>query len=229
MQYYPLFLDVRGKKCVVVGGGGVGARKAGTLARAGGVVTVVSLHFSRRLNTLAETLPITLTQKSYDPSDLTSAFIVIAATDSRTLNRRVREDARRDNILCNIIDQPETSDFLVPAVVNQGDLSIAVSTTGKSPALAKHLRKELAKTFGPEYARFLVLMGNLRQALLHEDHNPEGHKTIFRELIHRGVIELIRDGGHDQIDSILYEVTGKAYRVEDLMAGFSDKTNTDHT
>lgn len=233
MRYYPLFLDVSGKKCLIAGGGKVGTRKAQTLCRCGAKVTVVSPLFSEPLMEFAQRHPLTLKKKAYETADLEGAFLIIAATGDRLLNQAIRNDAKRMKILCNIADQPEESDFIVPSVVSRGDLSVAVSTSGKSPALAKKLRKELEKAFGWEYGPSLTLLGRLREKLLSESHDPEGHKAIFEALVHNGLTELIREGNLDRIETLLYEATGNAYRIEELISkeelkpqGGSVDTNT---
>ncbi|MBU0992403.1 MAG: bifunctional precorrin-2 dehydrogenase/sirohydrochlorin ferrochelatase [Proteobacteria bacterium] len=224
MRYYPVFLDVMGKHCLVIGGGKVGTRKAKMLFRCGAIVTAVSPVFSETLTTFAEQHPLILKKKEYDRSDIEAAFIVVATTDDKALNLRIKNDAETLNILCNISDQPEESDFLVPSVVSRGDLSIAISTNGKSPALAKKLRQDLEKEFGSEYAEFLSLMGNLREKLLHESHDPDTHRTIFEDLIQKGLLDLIRKGNTAKVDSLLYEATGKAYRMSDLIFDSQSKS-----
>lgn len=218
MRYYPVFLDVSGKKCLVAGGGRVGTRKAKMLFKCGAQVTVISLEFSSQLTEFAKTHPVTLKNKAYEEADTEKAFLVIAATGDRALNLKIKNDANHLNILCNIADQPEESDFLVPSVVNRGDLSIAISTSGKSPALAKKLREDLEKAFGWEYASGLMLLGRLREKLLQESHDPEGHKTIFEILVHQGLIQLLREGALERVETLLYEATGKAYKLTDFIS-----------
>ena len=217
MRYYPLCLDISGRKCLVAGGGKVGERKAKMLFRCGAQVTVVSPLFAEGIIAFARLHSLTLREKTYETSDMEGAFLVIAATGNRALNRSIREDARRFNILCNIADQPEESDFILPSVVNRGDLSVAISTSGKSPALAKKLKEEVDRIIGWEYGIGVTLLGRLRQRLLSESHDPDGHKAVFDALLQQGLIELIREGNRERIERVLYQATGTAYRLEELI------------
>lgn len=217
MRYYPVNLDIQDRGCLVLGGGAVGTRKVLTLLNCGARVTVVSPDATERLIGLSENQEIIWKQRAYRSPDLDGMFLVIGATDDKTLNRSVYEDAKRLNILCNIADRPEVCNFILPAIVNRGDLIIAISTSGKSPAFAKQLRLEMADRFGEEYAEFLTLMGAIRKQLLKEDHASEVHKPIFEQLISRGLIDLIRKGEKAGIDSLLVEILGSEYSYRRLI------------
>ncbi|WP_157067423.1 precorrin-2 dehydrogenase/sirohydrochlorin ferrochelatase family protein [Desulfosarcina cetonica] len=180
MRYYPINLDIQGRPCLVVGGGRVGARKVKTLLQCGGAVTVVSPEATAGLATLAADGQIVLKQRSYRSSDMEGQFLVIGATDDEALNRRIHADAERFHILCNIADRPAICNFTLPAIVRRGDFMMAVSTAGKSPAFAKHIRQRLESEFGPEYGTLLELMGAIRTKLLAEAHAPEAHKPYSR-------------------------------------------------
>lgn len=217
MRYYPVNLDIKNRACLVIGGGGVGTRKVKTLVDCGAVVTVVSLEVSGQVEKMAAAGLITLEKRAYRASDLTGKFLVIGATDDEALNRRIHADAEDLNTLCNIADRPEICNFILPAIVNRGDLVLAVSTSGKSPAYAKKMRKDLEKQFGEEYEPFLRLMGAIRERLLKEEHAPEAHKPLFKKLIHAGLLDLIKAGLTEQIDALLQEVLGKGYRYDELV------------
>ncbi len=217
MRYYPVNLDIHNRACLVVGGGSVGARKAATLLRAGAKVTVVSLQVHIRVETLAEKDAIALKKRPYRTSDLEGMFLVIGATDDEDLNLRISSDAERANMLCNIADQPEKCNFILPAIVNRGDLILAISTSGKSPAFAKKLREEFEMRFGEEYAEFLRLMGAARKKLLARAHAPEAHKPLFEKLIQEDLIGLIREGKTEEIDTLLRQVLGRGFEVESLL------------
>jgi precorrin-2 dehydrogenase/sirohydrochlorin ferrochelatase len=211
MKYYPVNLDIRGQSCLVVGGGAVGTRKVKTLLDCGAAVTVVSPKVSDPLSALAGENRISLKQRPYRTSDLDGVFLVIGATDHKDLNRAIFDDARKQGKLCNIADQPDLCNFILPSVIERGDLIIAISTSGKSPAFARKLRKQLEAQFGPEYAGFLKLMGAVRKILLKQSRDPEAHRQIFESLIDQGLLESIRDGGKDQIDKILISVLGPGH------------------
>ena len=219
MKYYSVNLDIRNRACLVVGGGGVGSRKVKTLVDCGAEVTVVSLDTSAKLEQMAADGLIVLEKRAYQPSDLQGKFLVIGATDNEVLNRRIHKDAENLNTLCNIADRPEICNFILPAIVNRGDLVLAISTSGKSPAYAKTLRKELEKQYGAEYEPFLRLMGAIRKQLLAEKHEPEAHKPLFEKLIAGGLLDLIRENRPEQIDALLLEVLGKGYRYQELING----------
>ena len=219
MKYYPVNLDIRNRNCLVVGGGAVGTRKVKTLIECGGIVTVVSPQASATLEQMAADGVITLVSRDYRTSDMEDTFLVIGATDDETLNRQVHADAEARNTLCNIADRPEICNFILPAIVNRGDLVLAVSTSGKSPAYAKKVRKELEKQFGAEYEPFLRLMGAIRERLLREKHEPEAHKPLFERMINAGLLDLVRENETEQIDTLLREVLGKGYRYHELING----------
>jgi len=163
--YYPVFLRIHKKKCVVVGGGRVALRKVRMLLDCGGEVKVVSSTFHFNLLRLAEKKAIRLIQRDYEPGDLTGAAIVVAATDKQEINRRVAEEAKRVRALVNVVDDPEPSSFILPSYFRKGGLTLAVSTGGTSPALARKIKTELQKNFGKEYATLLLLIGEIRSSL----------------------------------------------------------------
>jgi precorrin-2 dehydrogenase/sirohydrochlorin ferrochelatase len=217
MKYYPIHLDIKNRNCLIVGGGAVGTRKVNTLLECGAHVTVVSPDPTPHLAQLASGGSITLKKRTYRSDDLTDMFLVIGATDDEILNRQVSEDAERAQILCNIADRPEVCNFILPSIVRRGDLVITISTSGKSPALAKHLRQKLETQFGREYADFLILMGAIRQKLLSKAHEPEAHKALFNQLIDSDLIQLMQAGKTEEINSLLYKILGKGYKIETLI------------
>ncbi|MFO7715873.1 bifunctional precorrin-2 dehydrogenase/sirohydrochlorin ferrochelatase [Desulfosarcina sp.] len=217
MRYYPINLDIRDRRCLVVGGGRVGTHKVDTLITCGAVVTVVSPEASPTLVQLAAEKSIILEQRPYRSSDVEGMFLVIGATDDQTLNRQINADAERHNLLCNIADRPEICNFILPAIVQRGDFVLAISTAGKSPAFAKHIRKRLETQFGPEYGTLLDLMGAIRAKLLAEAHAPEAHKPLFEKLIAGDLLTLIKDKKTARIDQLLEHVLGAGYRFDQLM------------
>lgn len=217
MKYYPVNLDVNGRNVLVVGGGGVGGRKVKTLLACGARVRVVSHEVTPQLRELADSGAITWFARGYRESDLAGMFLVIGATDDEPLNRQVSEDAHRLNMLCNIADRPASCNFILPAIVQRGDLVIAISTSGQSPAFAKKLRKDLEKQFGEEYREFLQIMGAVREKLLAEAHEPEAHKPLFETLIDRGLLARIKERDKDGIDRLFLEILGTGYEMDQLI------------
>ena len=217
MKYYPVNLNIQNRHCLVVGGGGVGTRKVIALLDCGARVTVVSPDPTPRLQELAAMGSIQLEKRSYRSDDINKMFLVIGATDDENLNRQISKDAERVNILCNIADRPEVCNFILPAIVRRGDLAITISTSGKSPAMAKRLRLELETQFGEEYADLLRLMGAIRDKLLSQAHEPEAHKALFNQLIYKDLIGLIKAGNTQDINALLHDVLGEGYKIEELI------------
>ena len=225
MKYYPINLNIHNRNCLVVGGGGVGTRKVITLLDCGARVTVVSPDPTPRLKKLAAEGSIQLKERSYRSDDVDQVFLVIGATDDENLNRQISKDAERVKILCNIADRPDVCNFILPAIVRRGDLAITISTSGKSPALAKRLRLDLQTQFGEEYADLLRLMGAIRDKLLRQAHEPEAHKALFNQLIDKDLIGLIKANNTKDINALLHEVLGEGFNIEDLLPEFCMKIN----
>lgn len=202
---------------MVVGGGCVGRRKVKTLLKCGAKVTVVCPQAEAELAELAQSGMIALKQRSYCSADMDGLFLVIGATNDEKLNIRISKEAEGHNILYNIADRPEACNFILPALVCRGDLMIAISTSGKSPAFAKKLRKELEREFGQEYAVFLTLMGAIRKELLKPGHAPLKHKRLFERLIDSGIIEMLTEKREQEIDRVLGEILGEGYEFKALL------------
>jgi precorrin-2 dehydrogenase/sirohydrochlorin ferrochelatase len=218
MKYYPVNLDIRNRRCLVVGGGNVATRKVNTLLECGAMVTVVALEVTDPLVDLAGDKKITLKRRHYQSADLNGMFLIIAATDREEINWRIHSDAERIGKLCNVVDRPESCNFILPSVVNRGDLIIAISTSGSSPAFAKKMRLELEKQFGEEYAEFLRVMRAVReQLLIQKENEPEAHKPIFEKLIDKGLLEMIRNGKKEDANHLLFKVLGKGYSLDSLI------------
>ena len=217
MRYYPVHLDIQNRDCLVVGGGAVGTRKVVTLLDCGANVTVISPDASDQLRGFAASGLIKLKERSYRCGDLDGMFLVIGATDDERLNRQISKDADGLNTLCNIADRPKVCNFILPSIVQRDDLVITISTSGKSPALAKKLRKTLEKQFGEEYGVFLKLMGAIRQKLLKQSHEPEAHKHLFEQLIAADLIDMVKEEKTEGINARLLEILGPGFRFEELM------------
>jgi precorrin-2 dehydrogenase/sirohydrochlorin ferrochelatase len=217
MRYYPVNLDVKDRRCLVVGGGAVGLRKVRTLLSCGARVTVVSPEAGSALQELAATGKIIWHRRDYRAADLEETFLVIGATDSEAINQQISSDALSRNVLCNIADRPAACNFILPAIIAQGDLVLTVSTSGKSPAFARHLRKELEGQFGQEYKTLLELMGAIRSRLLAEAHAPEAHKPLFEGLIKGGLLARIRERDTNGVNRLLFDILGEGYEVERLI------------
>ena len=192
--YYPIYLDIENRDVVIIGGGNVCARKAETMMKYGARVTVVSPEFTDEIEGWAREGCLALRRKLYDESDLDGANIVIASTDVQSINEQIAADCRRRRIPVNVVDVTPLCEFIVPAILEKGSVTVAISTGGKSPALARTLKEDLSRTIGPEYPEVNDLLGTLREnakAVLPTDLD---RKRFFDGIIARGILELLREG-----------------------------------
>ncbi|AMX84601.1 siroheme synthase [Geobacillus subterraneus] len=178
---YSVILQVRGRRAVVVGGGKVAARKIRGLLEAGADVVMIAPKAEPELQALAAAGTIGWCIKTFAPGDLDGAFLVIAATNDRGVNEAVAQAAAPGQLV-NVVDDPERCDFHVPAVVRRGPLTIAVSTEGASPAVARRIRRELEEQYGEEYGPYLEFLQRARDIVLREVDDVEGRKRLFRAL-----------------------------------------------
>lgn len=219
MRYYPVYLDMRGRKALVVGGGAVGSRKAATLLRAGARVTVVSPRARQALQDLAGEGRLTWHARPYRSADMEDTFLVFSATDDPGVNRQIEADAARHGVLSNFAETPERGHFLLPAVVERGDLLISISTSGASPAVARRLRQALEAHFGEEYGPFLRILGNVREYVLVREHAPEAHKQLFERLIDGGLLALVKADDRNGMEALLKSVLGDDVDTRPLLSG----------
>jgi precorrin-2 dehydrogenase / sirohydrochlorin ferrochelatase len=186
MSLLPIFLKLRSRKCLVVGGGNVAESKIESLLLSQADVHVVAPDVNANVAGLARAGKIAWQQKSFDPADLDGAFLVIAATNVPEVNHLVYHLAEERSILCNAVDDPEHCHFYYGAVVRRGPLQIAVSTGGLSPALAQRLRRELEKQFGPEYEAWLEYLGAMRDLIRASVADEQLRKEQLHELVKHG-------------------------------------------
>lgn len=163
--YYPIFLNIKGKRCVVIGGGEVALRKVKMLLECEADITVISPEFHQEISRLSKEKEIHLIQREYKAGDVKDAMIAIVCTDMKKVNRKVVDEAKKAGVLVNVADNPESSDFITPSFFRRGNLTVAVSTAGVSPALARKIRTKLEKDFGEEYASLLSLIGEVRSTM----------------------------------------------------------------
>jgi precorrin-2 dehydrogenase/sirohydrochlorin ferrochelatase len=187
MHCYQIALLLENRPCLVVGAGRIAERKIGSLLEAGGKVRVVALEAVPEVAELAKTGQIELHLREYIPADLDQAFVVIVATNDAALNSRVSAECHQRGILVNVVDQPALCSFYVPAVIERGPISIAISTSGASPALTKHLRMLLEDTVGEEYGRLSALMhelrGEVKAAFAEQSERAEAWERLLRSEI----------------------------------------------
>jgi len=192
--YYPLFADLEGRRCVVVGGGLIAQRKVAMLLRCGASVTVVSPAVTPKLSTYAQRGRIRHLSRRVRPGDLRGAWLVYAATDDQHINEQVYRTATRLRIFTNVVDQKPLCSFIAPAIFTRGSLTVAVSTGGVSPSLSKKIRDELAQRVGTEYMPLLRLLANLRGIAKRRLPHYEDRKRFFDQIVRGHVIELVRAG-----------------------------------
>jgi precorrin-2 dehydrogenase/sirohydrochlorin ferrochelatase len=211
LKYYPVFLDIRDKKCVIVGGGEVAARKAERLLDCGAKVFVISPKVSPALAVLKEKKIISHIASKYSGDLINGAAIVIGATDDEKTNAAISLDARRQGIPVNIVDDPQKCDFILPSLVQRGDLAITIGTGGKSPALARHLREELEAKYGREYETLLNILGNLRVKMVK---NEGIGKDWFESLLSAGILDSIKEKNVEKVKKTVQEITGEEVEFE---------------
>lgn len=195
---YPVSLITKDRKCLVIGGGAVAERKVLSLLRSGARVEIISLKITSKLKKLIQRGLATYRQGDYDPADLAGNFLVIGATSSKDVNRRIAADCFEKNILVNIVDDPEWCNFFVPAVVKRGSFQIAISTDGKSPLLARKIKESLQKKYGPEYGKLTDLLGAIRLKLLGSENKDKG-RVYLDNLLDDDLLGMIEQGQWHQV------------------------------
>ena len=203
MGYIPIFLDVTGRQCVVVGGGEVAARKVASIVEAGAHVTVVSPTLSPPMKAIVDNGLVTHLARNYERGDIRGCALVYAATDDPKLHRELAAEARALGIPVNVVDVPELCTFIAPAVVKRGELQIAISTGGASPAFAARLRRNLEDQFGDEYARTLEVLRAARRRLHAEEIDPAVRMRRLKDLANSALPDAIAARDVPAIDRIL--------------------------
>lgn len=206
-RFYPVFLKIKDRLCVVVGGGNVAERKVKTLLNDGARVKVISPALSEDLQALVNDGSILWEPRGYQLGDLQGAYLAFAATNRKDINEQVYYDGSQAAIPVNTIDNQELCDFIVPSRVERGKLQIAISTSGASPALTKHLRQELENHFGDEYDLFLDWMQQLRNWLLENEPAEAKRREIFQQVVKSNVLDLLKNKRIKEAKEIIYAHT----------------------
>jgi len=214
MVSYPVCLNISNERCVVVGGGEVAERKVVSLLECGAKVILVARTLTPALREMRDAGRIEHRADDYKKEYVNGAFLVIGATDRDDVNERVSEDARKRRIPVNIVDEPARCTFTVPSVFRRGDLQIAVSTGGKSPALARRVREDLEKRYGPEYETLLKIMGTLRERILARETPWEDNRKLFESVLDSQILRYIRDGNGDSVRETIRDLTGEDLEVK---------------
>lgn len=213
MRYYPIYLDLRGRNVVVIGGGKVAERKVRTLISSQADVTVISPDLTPRLKRLLAHEEFRYIKRRYRNGDIAGSMMVLVATDDRAANEGIASNIKDSNILINIADIPDKCNFILPSIVERGDLIISISTSGKSPAFAKQIRREIEKVFGKEYILFTRVLGRVRKRLLEDIHSEKKRRSVFQRLVKSDVLRLLKDGKKSGAEILLRDITG----IDDIL------------
>jgi len=200
----------------VVGGGQVAERKVEPLLQARAQVTVISPALTPRLQCWAADQVITVHERLYRPGDLSGFALVFAATDDEELHRQVAAEARAAGVFLNVVDRPALCSFIVPAVISQGDLTLAISTGGASPALAKKIRLALEQSFGPEYGVALQLLARVREWVTQSGLTAAERQRLFTALVDSPLLDYLRERRIDKLNALLHQTVGDTCTIERL-------------
>ena len=206
MSYYPIFVEMTNRPCVVVGGGVVAEKKAEALLNAGATVTVISPSLTGLLHSQAEAGKIRYVGREYRPGDLNGFEMVFVATDDKKVNSVVAREAREQGVWINAADDPSHCDFILPSVLHRGDLVVAVATGGSSPALSRAIREELESYFTRDYAELTEVAAEVRRELRQRSVSP-GAKA-WRQALGEGFRRLIAEGKREEAKAHLMDTLG---------------------
>lgn len=214
MKYYPVCLRIDGRPCLVVGGGRVAARKVESLLAAGARVTVIAPELAPDLRARVEAGEVRHVARCYQTGDLRGYALVHAATNDEELHAALAREAERAGVLWNVADDPAHCGFIVPSILSRGDLLVAVSTSGASPALARRIRQDLDRMLGPEYDRALALLSNLREAV--RERPLDDRQRLFERLLDADLLGSLRAADRERVDRLLAEHAGGAISLASL-------------
>ena len=206
MGYYPIFLEMKDRRCVVIGGGAVAERKAEGLVAVGANVTVIAPGITDGLKGLLKQGAIRHVAREYQAGDRAGYDLVFVATDNSEINAAVSNEARSLRIWVNSADDPDHCDFILPAVIRRGDLAVAVSTGGVSPAVTRAIREELDEYFNADYARFVQIAGEVRRELREKSVSPGA--SAWNRALQGDFRRLIKEGKPVQAKELLLETLG---------------------
>jgi siroheme synthase-like protein len=204
MKLLPVALNVENKRCLVVGGGGVATRKVRALLECGAKVAVVAPQVTEDLK--ASLPPVEYSERGYQSDDCDNCELVFACTDDAVLNARIARDAASRNVWCNVADDSDASTFHLAAAVRRGEICIGISTGGGSPALAKHLRKQVVEWVGVVYALLLEMMSTRRERLKHEITSQAGRAEFWRAVLESEVLTFLRQGKREAAEALVEQL-----------------------
>jgi siroheme synthase-like protein len=203
MNLYSIELKIAGRDCLVIGGGRVAERKVAALRACDACVTVVAPGLTPALEELARSGGLAVLRRGFVPEDLNGVALCIAAADDPATNELAYREAARRGIPVNVVDQPELCTFFVPSSIRRGPVSIAISTTGTSPALAKRLREQLEQLVTPAHGELAELMGGLRPEVKDRFPSEDARRSVYQRMIESEALDLLRQGKRDQAEEVL--------------------------
>jgi precorrin-2 dehydrogenase / sirohydrochlorin ferrochelatase len=190
--YYPLFLDIAGKLCVVLGGGKIAERKVSTLIKFKAKVKLISPKITKNLSKRAESAKIEFVEREYREGDLEGAVLAFAATDQKEVNLRIKREADARALPINVVNDPRSCEFLVPSIVQKGPITIAISTSGSLPLLSKKLRQEIDNYLTEDYIKYADMIGKFRKTLKETVKDGRRRKEIMAEIEKTDFHEILR-------------------------------------
>ncbi|HEY5563770.1 MAG TPA: bifunctional precorrin-2 dehydrogenase/sirohydrochlorin ferrochelatase [Clostridiaceae bacterium] len=204
-KYYPIMVNLEYRNVLIVGGGEIAYKKLLELLEYKAVITLVSLSINEGIKEIVEKNYIKFIEGAYDKTYLEGAFIVIASTNDREVNNEIYKDCIQKSILVNIVDDPENCSFITPSKLRRGDLTISISTNGKSPTLSKEIRKELEISFDESYEAYVNILGDLRKDVIANVEIPHKRKEVLHTIVSGGYLGKLRILGEEAVRSEIKE------------------------
>jgi siroheme synthase-like protein len=206
--YYPVYLELRDQPCIVVGGGKLAEEKVVDLLAVHAMVTLISAKITSHLQQLVDEKQVAYIPRAYQHGDLADAFLVLCATNNAEINQQVWDEASAAHKLVNVVDDIPHCNFIAPAIIRNGDLTVAISTSGRAPALAVRLKERWQKELGREYAHFLELAGHLREPLAQHIPDFATRKKLWYEIVDSGILDILAQGDEERAIEIISEKVG---------------------
>jgi uroporphyrin-III C-methyltransferase/precorrin-2 dehydrogenase/sirohydrochlorin ferrochelatase len=216
MDYFPIFLDIKSKRCVVVGGGAVAERKTATLLKAGADVILISPRITNSLTSWRDAGQLTHIDRSFEDDDLIDAHLVIAATNDAQVNQRIAERANQQRIPINVADQPELCSFIVPSIIDRSPVVAAISTGGASPVLARLIRARIESIIPAGYGRLANLCSRFRRRVKETFSNPADRRIFWDRILEGGVAERIFSGHAEEANRLMEKALSEARLTENM-------------
>ena len=204
--YYPIMINISEKKCVVIGGGQVAERKVSSLLVYGAQVTVISPELTEKLKQFYGEKRISYMNKTYDRGDLKDFYLVYVAVGNPVVNKACLEEAQEGNKLINVVDVPDMCEFIVPASIKKGDLTVSISTNGKSPMLCRKIREDIEELLEDINEEYIDILADLRNIIRNEIHDIDKRKRILEKIVYNDIIDRIKTGEAINLKEALFEI-----------------------